>query len=454
MRMIKPTLVLLAVLAATLPAAATPALAQTPEEGPAFVPGELLVGFENDGERLINLPSAIGVREAARALRANRAVTYAVPNYIAHASAVPNDPGRTGKPKGWRAMQWNFLPCGSTCGRAEEPLNFEAAGGIDAIGAWRTIHRRGRASGQGVRVAVLDTGVAYRTVKPDFKKSPDFSPKQFLGGYDFVRGTKVPLDRDGHGTHVTGTIAERTDNGVALTGLAPAAKIIPVRVLDADGFGTARQITRGIRFAATHGADVINMSFEFTGSVDSCKQIRSVCKALRFATKRHGIVVAAAAGNSEGDRVAFPARAPRVIGVGRTTRDACVAAGSRSGDGLDLLAPGGGTPRVIECGDPLVRDSSDPIYQLTFTGLGYTKFGYPGYYQGTSMAAAHVTGVAAMVISSRVLGKHPSRAAIECQLEQTARDSSDELGQPYDQRVMGAGLVDAASAVRSRAAGC
>ena len=99
----------------------------------------------------------------------------------------------------------------------------------------------GRSSGHGVKFAVLDTGVAYRSLKPEFRKSPDFARKQFLRGHDYVRGGKLPLDRDGHGTHVAGTIAERSDNGVALTGLAPAAKIIPVRVLGADGYGTARQ---------------------------------------------------------------------------------------------------------------------------------------------------------------------------------------------------------------------
>jgi len=421
---------------------------------PDYVPGEILVRFQGEPERVLELPGGVGIGEAARSLRANPAVDYANPNYIAHASAVPNDPGRSGKPKGWRWMQWNFLPCGSLCGQSADPLEFQAAGGINALGAWRTIHRRGRSSGQGVRVAVVDTGVAYKSKKPDFRKSPDFSRTQFLHGFDFVKGNELPLDRDGHGTHVTGTIAERTGNGVALTGLAPAAKIIPVRVLDANGFGTARQITRGIRFAVKHGADVINMSFEFSASVSSCKQIANVCKALRFATKRHNVVVVAAAGNSDGNAVAFPARAPRVIGVGRTTRDACVASGSRSGEGLDLVAPGGGSPRVLECGDPAQQDSDDPIFQLTFTGAKFTQFGYPSFYEGTSMAAAHVTGVAAMVISSGVLGRHPSRAAVECQLEATTRHDTQELGQAYDERLMGAGLLDAAQAVKDHAPGC
>jgi serine protease len=292
-------------------------------------------------------------------------------------------------------------------------------------------------------------------VKPTFRKSPDFSRKQFLAGYDFVKRNAKPHDRDGHGTHVTGTIAERNNNGIAATGLAPGARIIPVRVLDAEGFGNARDITRGIRYAARRGADVINMSFEFARRVDSCKKIRSVCKALRFATKRHGALVVAASGNGGGlPEASFPARAPRVIGVGGTTAEACIADYSNHGLGLDLVAPGGGIPRPADCRGDNKGDETSPILQLTLRGTTLRAFGFPKFYKGTSMATAHVSGVAAMVISSRVLGKRPSRAALECQLEATARDSSSELGQPYDPFVFGAGLIDAAAAVARRAPGC
>ncbi|KAB2854330.1 MAG: S8 family serine peptidase [Bauldia sp.] len=265
----------------------------------------------------------------------------------------------------------------------------------------------------------------------------------------------MPLDRDGHGTHVAGTIAERTGNKLALTGLVPKAKIIPVRVLDAQGFGTASDISKGIRFAAKRGADVINLSFEFGGAVDSCGKVKSVCAAIKFAAKR-GAVVVAAAGNTNGEPVAYPAGAPKVIGVGRTTKDACLANDSRTGAGLDLVAPGGGLPLLGSCGadDPMFG-RGDPIFQLTFSGPGFTRFGYPGDYEGTSMAAAHVSGVAAMVIASGVLGpKRPKPARVECQLEATARSGAGELGQPYDPVSFGAGLLDAARAVGSRATGC
>jgi serine protease len=271
-----------------------------------------------------------------------------------------------------------------------------------------------------------------------------------MRGYDFVDKDKVPLDEDGHGTHVAGTIAERDNNGIGLTGLAPRAKIMPVRVLDSQGFGTARDIARGIRYAASHKAQVINMSFEFSLGVNSCAKIKGICSAVKYAYKK-GALVVAAAGNENGEPVAYPAAAPHVLGVGRTTKDACLASDSRTGAGLDLVAPGGGFPLLSTCGtDDSLFSRGVPIYQLTFVGAGFTHFGYPGGYEGTSMAAAHVSGVAAMVIASHVVGSSP--AAVACQLQATARKT--DLGQPYDPRLFGAGLVDAAAAVTARAPGC
>jgi serine protease len=430
-------------------AAAIWASAASAAEAP-YVPGELLVRFDGGGERVLQLPQGVDLSTAEQALAANPAVAYAVPNYIAHASAIPNDPGPAGTPGGWQRTQWNFLPCGSLCGGTA--AQYQAKGGLNAPEAWDILKQRGAAYGRGARVAVLDTGIAYMNKKPKFRRSPDFSRGQFLPGYDFVDKDRMPVDEDGHGTHVTGTIAERDGNNVALTGLAPKAKIIPVRVLDSEGFGTARDIARGIRFAATHKAQVINMSFEFSLGVNSCAKIKGICSAIKFAFKR-GALVVAAAGNENGEPVAYPAGAPHVIGVGRTTKDACLASDSRTGAGLDVVAPGGGFPLLTTCGsDDSVFTRGVPIFQLTFAGPSFTSFGYPGGYEGTSMAAAHVSGVAAMVIASHVVGSSPT--AVECQLEGTARRTDTQLGQPYDPRLFGAGLIDAAAAVKAKAPGC
>jgi serine protease len=434
----------------TLVLIASAVMAAGAQADTAYVPGELLVKFDGGAERVLSLPQGVDVGTAERALAANPAVSYAVPNYIAHASAIPNDPGPAAITGGWQRTQWNFLPCGSLCG--ETAAQYQAKGGLNAPEAWDILKQRGASFGRGARVAVLDTGVAYLNKKRQFRRSPDFSRAQFLPGFDFVDKDRMPLDEDGHGTHVTGTIAERDNNHVGLTGLAPKAKIIPVRVLDSEGFGTARDIARGIRFAATHKAQVINMSFEFSLGVNSCAKIKGICSAVKFAFKR-GALVIAAAGNENGEPVAYPAGAPHVIGVGRTTKDACLASDSRTGTGLDVVAPGGGFPLLSTCGnDDPVFSRGIPIFQLTFDGPGFTNFGYPGGYEGTSMAAAHVSGVAAMIIASHVVGSSPT--AVECQLKGTARHTDSQLGQPYDPRLFGAGLVDAASAVKARALGC
>ncbi|MGE5857901.1 MAG: S8 family serine peptidase [Solirubrobacterales bacterium] len=441
---------ILVLTAAIVPAAS--ADSQTPPSQAPYVPGELLVRFDGGNEHVLELPDGVSLSSAEQALDANPAVDYAVPNYVAQASAIPNDPGLAGFPGGWQRTQWNFLPCGSLCGESATPLQYQARGGLDAPAAWDILKQRGAAGGRGARVAVLDTGVAYKTKKPQFRRSPDFSRGQFLPGYDFVDKDREPLDEDGHGTHVAGTIGERTGNHFGLTGLAPRARIMPVRVLDSEGFGTARNIARGIRYAASHKAQVINMSFEFSLAVNSCGKIQGICSAVKFAFKK-GALVVAAAGNENGEPVAYPAGAPHVVGVGRTTKDACLASDSRTGSGLDLVAPGGGYPLLSTCGsdDPLFTRGV-PIYQLTFTGRGYTNFGYPGGFEGTSMAAAHASGVAALVIASHVVGSSPR--AVECQLEATARHTDAQLGQPYDSRLFGAGLIDAAAAVRARAPGC
>jgi serine protease len=437
------------VLAAAGISAACASAAEAPQHAP-YVPGELLVKFDDGGERVLDLPQGVDLPAAEQALTANPAVDYAVPNYIAHASAIPNDPGPAGTPGGWQRTQWNFLPCGSLCG--EPASQYQAKGGLNAPEAWDILKQRGAAYGKGARVAVLDTGVAYMNKKPQFRRSPDFSRSQFMPGFDFVDKDKFPLDEDGHGTHVAGTIGERDNNHVGLTGLAPKAKIMPVRVLDSEGFGTARDIARGIRYAASHKAQVINMSFEFSLGVNSCAKIKGICSAIKFAFKK-GALVVAAAGNENGEPVALPAGAPHVVGVGRTTKDGCLASDSRTGTGLDVVAPGGGFPLLSTCGsDDPIFTRGVPIFQLTFEGPGFTTFGYPGGYEGTSMAAAHVSGVAAMIIASGVVGSTPT--AVECQLKGTARHTDSQLGQPYDPRLFGAGLIDAAAAVKARAPGC
>jgi serine protease len=374
--------------------------------------------------RVLHIRDGRSVPETIAALRRRRDVVSASPNWIARTSFIPNDPGRLSTPGGWAALQWNL----------------GATDGIDAPVAWDNLIADGRPGGAGVVVAVLDTGVAYSN-RGRFRRSPDLSAKRFVKGFDFVDDDPWPNDENGHGTHVASTIAETANNGIGAVGVAYGARLMPVRVLDRLGEGDTAAIASGIRYAAKHGADVINLSFEF-GTVVTRAEIPDILSALRYAYNR-GALVVGAAGNGAEEAIAYPAKSSDVLSVGATTEHLCLADYSNSGSGLDLVAPGGG-PDADFPDDPDCRPSARrgrDVYQMTFTGSVH-NFGLPGGYRGTSMAAPHVAGVAALVIASGVLGPHPSPHAVEARLKATARD----LGAPgYDTRY-GAGLVNAGAA--------
>jgi serine protease len=433
-----------ATLFATLAPACGTALAAGPAVGPAhgFVPRQLVVKLAGSQPRTVTLPRRVGVRTAVAALRANPAVAYATPNFVATASAtpgevtnpVPNDPGPIGGPPGppggWVSKQWNFLPWEGT----PTPLVPVSPGGIGVVKAWENLETTGRPGAEGITVAVLDSGIAYRSKPPRFKRSPDFTANQFVPGYDFVDNDKLPLDEFGHGTHVAGTIAEKTNNGIGLVGIAYRAQLMPVRVLDAHGRGRADEIARGIRFAAGHGADVINMSFNF----GCAREVPVVDEALRLAYRRGAIAVASVGNLGSETCVSPPATGPHVIGVGGSTEGGCLGIYSLSGRDVDVVAPGGG-PSVVGC--PSI--SSGPIYQVTLKANSTNRFGEPRSYIGTSMSAAHVSGLAAMVLASGTVSRKPGRGRVEAvtqRLRRTARD----LGEPEMRQ--GAGLVDAAAA--------
>jgi serine protease len=382
-------------------------------------------------EVVLHLSRRQTVAQAIARLRGRRGVAYAVPDYLARAAAVapaewiPDDPGRTGKAGGWEQMQWNFLP----------------GFGINAPAAWANLRADGHPGGRGVVVAVLDTGVAYRSWE-QFRRLPDFDTTRFTAPYDFVAGNRYPLDRLGHGTFVAGMVAESTNNGLGLAGVAYGATIMPVRVLDKNGEGDAITISRGIRYAVAHGARVINLSLEFPPEVGA-GQLPGLLSALDYA-HRHNVVVVASAGNEGENRLAYPARAGDVISVGATTRDRCLALYSNAGHRLDLVAPGGGDDASL-AGDPQCDPgrSLPDIFQMTFGDPSRPdRFGYPGGWIGTSMASAHVAAVAALVIASGVLGRHPTPDQVLARLESTAQP----LGGSRPNSNYGYGLVDAGAA--------
>ena len=372
------------------------------------------------GSRQLEIEDGDSVKDTVAELRKDPNVAYAVPNYEAHASGlVPNDPAF--------GLQWNL----------SGPF------GINMPDAWDLARARNAPGGRGAVVAVLDTGVAYQNFRR-FRRVPDLD--RFVPGYDFVARDRHPNDQNGHGTHVSGTIAGSTNNGVGVAGIAYRTKIMPVRVLDSEGAGNTAAIARGIRFAARRRVAVINLSLEFDASVRA-SQIPDIVGAIRYARSK-GVLIVAAAGNQAGTVAAYPARARNVMAVAATTIRGCQADYSNSGFDLDITAPGGGSDaaNTDTVYDQAVCRPGQPgpfIYQQTFT-RGVRTFGLPGGYEGTSMAAPHVSGVAALVVASGRLGRRPSPRALEEHLERTARD----IGTPgFDPRY-GYGLLDAAAALR------
>jgi serine protease len=303
-----------------------------------------------------------------------RETEYIEPNYIYRNFEVPNDPEYS--------KQWNF-----------RSINVEQA--------WD------ETKGDGVTVAVIDTGVT---------QVPDLKLTKFVPGYDFVNDRVNAVDDNGHGTHVAGTIAQSTNNGYGVAGIAYEAKIMPLKVLSAGGGGTVADIAEAIRFAADNGAGVINLSLGGGG------ESRLLKEAIDRAYNK-GVVIVAAAGNSNQNAAAYPARYPRVISVAATDAAGEKSPYSNYGAGVDLAAPGGSEAGKI------LQNTIDPRSgQSVFVG-----------FQGTSMAAPHVAGVAALIEASGVTEPEEVLQVLKQSVRKVREDPLNHFG---------AGHLDAGTAVK------
>lgn len=330
------------------------------------------------------------------------------------------------------AMAWSVSESGAPGASDREPGRYvpddpyyEHQWHLDQIGMPETW---GRERGEGVVVAVIDTGVAYRDGN-GFMRAPDLVNTAFAPGWDFVENDATPDDEHGHGTHCAGTIAQSTNNALGVAGVAPGVTIMPVRVLDRNGSGSWGAIASAIRWAADHGANVISMSLG--GGMRS----RTVERAIDYAHEK-GVVIIAAAGNSSGSAVEYPARHNHVIAVGSVRFDRTLAFYSSYGEGLDLVAPGGDL-RVDQNGDGM----PDGVLQNTLVASNPRNFDYLAW-QGTSMATPHVAGVAALLVASGVTD--PDR------VEEILESSATDLG---DRRRYAAGLLSASGALHSASHG-
>jgi serine protease len=405
--------------------------------------GARVVGRARGGRTVVQAASASAVDRTVAALRRAPAVGSAAPRLIARVAApVPDDTGLAARSAeaagGWAQVQWDLTG----------PF------GVHAPEAWAIERAAGRRPGAGVTVGVVDTGLAYAD-RPPFRRSPDISPAHVARGYDLVDNDPFPNDRNGHGTFVASTIIAAQNNNYGMVGIAYGAKVMPVRALNGNGFGTAARIARGMRWAVDHGANVLNVSIELIDRITAQPQTMTVDPQIREAVRyaaAHDVLVVAAAGNSASPDVPSTRLGSDILYVGGSTEHGCLGDYSNFGHGVDLVAPGGGGDAQI-AGDPHCQPAGARgrnVEQVSFKRPTVGNFriigdrnGRPGL-AGTSMAAPHASAMAALVLSSGVLGKDPTPARLQQRLTATAQS----LGPGANPRYYGAGLLDAAAALR------
>ncbi|MCX6020551.1 MAG: S8 family peptidase [Chloroflexi bacterium] len=331
-------------------------------------------------------------REMASALMASPLVESAQPDFLRRLTVLPNDT-RIGE-------QWALFK-------------------IKAPQAWDIT--TGNSS---VVVAVLDSGVDLG--HPDLKG-------KLVDGYDFANERALPQDDNGHGTHVAGIIAAAANNSIGTAGVSWGARVMPLKVTNSFGSTSDTVLANAIRFAADRGARVINMSL---GGPEPSVILRD---AVEYAAGKGALLVAAAGncfarGDACGGQVnapMYPAAYDKVIAVAATTFGDQHASYSQTGAYVKLAAPGG---------DP--RTPSDPSSTMGILSTYWQPGGFGGYFAlaGTSQAAPHVAGLAALLWS---VSPAFTAAQVETFMESTAVD----LGQPGRDPVFGFGRIDAMAAV-------
>jgi serine protease len=397
-------------------------LEQTPRRTPTIAP--TMRGAELGGRVSPAQWKKWETLQSIRRLRQRSGVRDIEPNYIRRAHRAPDDP--------FYVYQWHYDDISL-------PLAWDLPqGSADVV------------------VAIIDTGVLL--AHPDLRNVPG-EPAKLLPGYDFITSPARANDGDGpdpdpndpgdfafggtssfHGTHVAGTVAARSDNGIGVAGVSWNATLMPLRVLGIDG-GTSFDVTQAILYAAgldnatgqlpAQRADIINMSLGSLFSSVAEQQAISDARA-------QGVIVIASAGNDASATPSFPAAYVGVVAVSATTISRTLAPYSNHGSWVDVAAPGGSNATDLNgdgIGDGVISTLGDD------SGPGSVIFGYAGL-SGTSMAAPHVAGVAALMKAA-----HPGLTPDEFDTVLSQGALTDDLGTPGRDNQFGHGLINAQQAL-------
>jgi len=369
---------------------------------------------------ILKVPANTDITDLCEELIRDPSVIYAHPNYLFRINFLPNDP---------------FFSSSDSWGQ-----DYDDLWGLKTI---RSADAWDFSTGQGVTVAVIDTGIDYN--HPDIKNnmwinsSEDINgnsvmdPDDINGldddsnghiddilGYNFANDSNDPVDDHGHGTHVAGTIAATGDNAIGVVGLAFRSQVMPVKALNDQGSGTSADLAEAIEYAANNGAEVINMS------IGGPIKVWVIQDAIDYAYGQ-GVVLVASAGNNFGGDAAhtWPSAYENVISVASTDQHDIISDFSNVGVKIDVSAPGGGS---INSNDPgkLGRNIlSLRAFGTDMCGDG-TCIVNEEYIRacGTSMAAPHVSALAALILS-----RHPGFTNEEIrQVMRTSADDTDSAG--------------------------